>query len=77
MPLLIRNGLQHARKSRPGKVLQQHVGEAAGLDAPRVCRMEAGEILPTRTELRAIARFLKVKPAALYARAILAIIEKG
>ena len=63
-------GLEHYRK-RKG-LTQARIAEALGIDAGRMSRMEAGEIIPTAEELDKLVAVLEVTPNYLFSKHILA-----
>jgi len=63
-------GLEQYRK-RKG-LTQAKVAEALGIDAGRMSRMEAGEIIPTPEELDRLVVMLEVTPNYLFSKHVLA-----
>jgi transcriptional regulator with XRE-family HTH domain len=63
-------GLAHYR-TRKG-LTQARVAQTLGIDAGRMSRMEAGEIIPTPEELDKLVAILEVTPNYLFSKHILA-----
>ena len=63
-------GLRHYRE-RKG-LTQARVAETLGIDAGRMSRMEAGELIPTPEELDRLVAMLEVTPNYLFSKHVLA-----
>jgi transcriptional regulator with XRE-family HTH domain len=63
-------GLRHYRE-RKG-LTQARVAEVLEIDAGRMSRMEAGEIIPTPEELDRLVSMLEVTPNYLFSKHVLA-----